>query len=81
MARVEVTQQAILSQFEIFTVPRAVVVLWRLGVAAAALAHHLVVFRDAGISGDGGVLLAGILPAAPEARLGPLPRRPAIGGS
>ena len=69
------------SHEEISTLLRAVVVLWRLGVAAAALAHHLVVFRDAGISGDGGVLLARILPAAPEARLGPLPRRPAIGRS
>ena len=63
------------------SVPRAVVVLRRLGVAAAALPHHLVV-GDAGISGDGGVLLIRILPPAPKAsRLGPLSRGPAIGGS
>ena len=62
--------------------PSAVVIPRGLRVSAAALAHHLVgavVPADPGISGDGGVLLARILPPAPKARLGPLPRRAAVG--
>ena len=71
-----------MSQYLIFTVPRAVVVLRRLCVAAAALAHHLVVFGDAGVSGDGRVLvLARVLPPAPEAGFWPLPSGTAIRGS
>ena len=62
-------------------VPRAVVVLGRLGVPAAALAPHHLVGADAGVLRDGGVLLARILPPAPEAGLGPFPRGPTIGGS